>query len=154
MLLTYWTVSSAGALAKDLRPGEAALLHSARLIQFTIAGVDFIPLNELPEGRPLSPARKVPILFRLDPDLVVQLRASGPGYQTRVNALLREAVLGPKTRKARKAAKATKAKPARKASRLKPNAKGKAAAGLEWLRSQRRKAEAAKRRQQRAKARA
>ena len=105
-------------------------------------------------GRPISPARKVPILFRLDPDLVVQLRASGPGYQTRVNALLREAVLGPKTRsKARKAAKATKAKPTRKASGLKPKAKGKAAAGLEWLRSQRRKVEAAKRRQQRAKAR-
>ena len=104
-------------------------------------------------GRPISPARKVPILFRLDPDLVVQLRASGPGYQTRVNALLREAVLGPKTRKATKAAKATKAKPTRKASGLKPKAKGKAAAGLEWLRSQRRKA-VAKRRQQRPKARA
>jgi uncharacterized protein (DUF4415 family) len=44
-------------------------------------------------GRPW-PARKVPIMFRLDPDLVAQLRASGPGYQTRVNALLREAVLG------------------------------------------------------------
>jgi phosphoglycerate dehydrogenase-like enzyme len=50
---------NAGALlthntAKDLRPGEAALLHSARLIQFTIAGVDFIPLNELPEGVPVA----------------------------------------------------------------------------------------------------
>src|ERR1700719_2001344 len=50
---------NAGALlthntAKDLRPGEAALLHSARLIQFTIAGVDFIPLGELPEGVPVA----------------------------------------------------------------------------------------------------
>jgi hypothetical protein len=40
---------NAGALlthntAKDLRSGEAALLHSTRLIQFTIAGVDFIPV--------------------------------------------------------------------------------------------------------------
>jgi class 3 adenylate cyclase len=33
---------------------EAALLHSARLIQFTIAGVDFIPLSELPEGVPVA----------------------------------------------------------------------------------------------------
>src|SRR6516162_495633 len=50
---------NAGALlthntAKDLRSGEAALLHSARLIQFTIAGVDFIPLSELPEGVPVA----------------------------------------------------------------------------------------------------
>src|SRR5215831_8801420 len=50
---------NAGALlthntAKDLRSGEAALLHSARLIQFTIAGVDFIPLGELPEGLPAA----------------------------------------------------------------------------------------------------
>src|SRR6476619_8154673 len=40
--------------AKDLRSGEAALSHSARLIQFTIAGVDFIPLGELPEGVPVA----------------------------------------------------------------------------------------------------
>jgi glycerate dehydrogenase len=40
--------------AKDLRPGEAALLQRARLIQFTIAGVDFIPLGELPEGVPVA----------------------------------------------------------------------------------------------------
>src|SRR3981081_352785 len=50
---------NAGALlthntAKDLRSGEAALLHSTRLIQFTIAGVDFIPLGELPEGVPVA----------------------------------------------------------------------------------------------------
>ena len=50
---------NAGALlthntAKDLRPGEAALLCSARLIQFTIAGVDFIPFSDLPEGVPVA----------------------------------------------------------------------------------------------------
>jgi hypothetical protein len=55
-------------------------------------------------------------------------------------------------RKARKAS--TPRKPARKASRSKPKAKSKAAAGLEWLRSQRRQAEATKRRQHRTKARA
>lgn len=50
---------NAGALlthntAKDLRSGEAALLQSARLIQFTIAGVDFIPLSGLPAGVPVA----------------------------------------------------------------------------------------------------
>ncbi len=35
--------------SKELRSGEAELLDGARLIQFIIAGVDFIPLGELPE---------------------------------------------------------------------------------------------------------
>jgi phosphoglycerate dehydrogenase-like enzyme len=43
---------NAGALltsntSKELRSGEAKLLGGARLIQFMIAGVDFIPLGEL-----------------------------------------------------------------------------------------------------------
>src|SRR5208282_5051637 len=40
--------------SKELRPGEAELLAGARLIQFMIAGVDFIPLSELPEGVPVA----------------------------------------------------------------------------------------------------
>jgi phosphoglycerate dehydrogenase-like enzyme len=40
--------------AKDLRPGEAALLQSARLIQFVIAGVDFVPLSEIPAHVPVA----------------------------------------------------------------------------------------------------
>jgi uncharacterized protein (DUF4415 family) len=72
-------------------------------------------------GRPPSPARKVAIKFRLDPDLVAKLRASGPGYQTRVNAVLREVVFGSTRKAARKArakpATRTKHKPARKRCR-------------------------------------
>jgi phosphoglycerate dehydrogenase-like enzyme len=50
---------STGALltfntSKELRPGEAELLDGARLVQFMIAGVDFIPLGELPEGVPVA----------------------------------------------------------------------------------------------------
>jgi hypothetical protein len=40
--------------SKELRSGEAKLLGGARLIQFMIAGVDFIPLGELPEGVPVA----------------------------------------------------------------------------------------------------
>ena len=40
--------------SKKLRSGEAELLDGARLIQFMIAGVDFIPLGELPEGVPVA----------------------------------------------------------------------------------------------------
>ena len=42
VLLTFNT-------SKELRPGEAKLLAGARLIQFMIGGVDFIPLGELPK---------------------------------------------------------------------------------------------------------
>jgi phosphoglycerate dehydrogenase-like enzyme len=50
---------NAGALltfntSKELRSGEAELLAGARLIQFMIAGVDFIPLGELPKGVPVA----------------------------------------------------------------------------------------------------
>src|SRR5262249_40514165 len=46
VLLTFNT-------SKELRPGEAELLDGARLIQFMIGGVDFIPLGELPKGVPV-----------------------------------------------------------------------------------------------------
>lgn len=36
---------------------------------------------------------KEPITIRLDADLVAQLKAEGPGYQTRINALLRKTML-------------------------------------------------------------
>src|SRR5262249_44522536 len=47
VLLTFNT-------SKELRTGEAALLEGARLIQFMIGGVDFIPLGELPQGVPVA----------------------------------------------------------------------------------------------------
>jgi phosphoglycerate dehydrogenase-like enzyme len=40
--------------AKDLRPGEPELLRGARLIQFMMAGVDFVPLSELPPQVPMA----------------------------------------------------------------------------------------------------
>jgi phosphoglycerate dehydrogenase-like enzyme len=47
VLLTFNT-------SKELRPGEAALLEGAQLIQFMIGGVDFIPLGELPQDVPVA----------------------------------------------------------------------------------------------------
>ena len=37
---------------------------------------------------------KTRVTIRLDADVVARLRADGPGWQTRANAVLREAVLG------------------------------------------------------------
>ena len=48
------TVLLAWNTAKDLRPGEANLLRTARLIQFMTAGIDFIPLGELPSAVPVA----------------------------------------------------------------------------------------------------
>jgi len=42
-------------------------------------------------GLPL-PVRKVQIALRVDADVLARYRASGAGWQTRMNALLREAV--------------------------------------------------------------
>jgi phosphoglycerate dehydrogenase-like enzyme len=44
------TVLLARNTAKELEPGEAALLEGVRLVQFVTAGVDYIPLADLPAG--------------------------------------------------------------------------------------------------------
>ncbi|MFT3906008.1 MAG: BrnA antitoxin family protein [Steroidobacteraceae bacterium] len=41
-------------------------------------------------GRPPKVAPKVAVKLRLDPDVLAVLRATGAGWQTRVNAILRE----------------------------------------------------------------
>jgi uncharacterized protein (DUF4415 family) len=45
-------------------------------------------------GRPPLPMRKAEVKIRLDRDLVDELRASGRGWQTRLNATMREIVFG------------------------------------------------------------
>src|SRR5262249_8967554 len=39
---------------KELRPGEAALLRNARLLQFSAAGVDWVPTRDLPPDLPVA----------------------------------------------------------------------------------------------------
>jgi uncharacterized protein (DUF4415 family) len=41
-------------------------------------------------GRPKAEVTKVPVKLRLDPDVLAVLRATGDGWQTRVNRILRE----------------------------------------------------------------
>ena len=43
-------------------------------------------------GRPGSDASKEQVSIRLDPAVLAALRAHGPGWQTRINALLRTAL--------------------------------------------------------------
>lgn len=62
-------------------------------------------------GRPagsVAATRKEPVTIRLDEDLVQTLRASGEGWQTRVNEVLRNAYLGDASPTARAADRAGK----------------------------------------------
>lgn len=43
-------------------------------------------------GRPTQAVTKTAVKLRLDPDVVAAFKAQGRGWQTRINALLREAV--------------------------------------------------------------
>jgi uncharacterized protein (DUF4415 family) len=43
-------------------------------------------------GRPKSAVTKEQINVRLDPDVLARLREAGPGWQSRINAILRKAL--------------------------------------------------------------
>ena len=49
------------------------------------------PVKRRP-GRPASEVKRPMVSFRLDPDLLAHLRASGKGWQTKLNAALRTLV--------------------------------------------------------------
>ncbi|KAA5602461.1 BrnA antitoxin family protein [Blastochloris sulfoviridis] len=60
------------------------------------------------------PANKVPISIRLDPDVLDFFKAAGPGYQKRINAVLRAYMRAQTSKPARSAgtpARAPKPKP-------------------------------------------
>lgn len=44
-------------------------------------------------GRPKSAAPKRQVTLRLDPDVLERFRATGPGWQTRINEALRKATI-------------------------------------------------------------
>jgi len=71
---------------RQAKRGEYARIHTPEEIMARAAR----------RGRPpgsVSPTTKQAVKLRLDPDLLAALRASGAGWQTRVNAILRKAVL-------------------------------------------------------------
>lgn len=43
-------------------------------------------------GRPPKPDRKTPVSLRLDPDVLAYFRATGDGWQSRINTVLRESM--------------------------------------------------------------
>lgn len=77
----------AKAIEADARralPGLRESLLQAKRGEFVVARG---------RGRPVGSIKadaKVPVKLRLDPDVLAVLRATGKGWQTRVNAILRE----------------------------------------------------------------
>ncbi len=57
---------------------------------YELSDEEFLQLRPL--GRPRLDNPKVSISMRLDADVLAALRATGPGWQTRVNELLRSAM--------------------------------------------------------------
>jgi uncharacterized protein (DUF4415 family) len=60
-------------------------------------GAELLPPEVLalfgkPRDRPKTLAPKVAVKLRLDPDVLAAFKADGPGWQTRINTTLREAV--------------------------------------------------------------
>jgi uncharacterized protein (DUF4415 family) len=71
----------------------------AALVQLRDEDID---TSDIPEARDWSRSEvgkfyrpiKEPVTLRIDVDVLVWLKSEGPGYQTRINALLRSAMTG------------------------------------------------------------
>ena len=69
------------------------------------AAIEAGHLNAVRIGRPKSDNPKQPVNLRLDADVLAHFRATGPGWQSRVNAVLRKAARLPIERVAKNASK-------------------------------------------------
>ncbi|MGI8840696.1 MAG: BrnA antitoxin family protein [Caulobacteraceae bacterium] len=56
------------------------------------AELEAFPRTAARIGRPRLASTKTPVKLRLDPDIVAAFKAEGPGWQTRINAALRDAL--------------------------------------------------------------
>lgn len=84
---------------RNRRPGRT---DWARLDRMKGEDIDFSDIPETDakfwaEARVVFPGRKVPVTLRLDPDIVAWFKRGGPGYQSRINAVLRTFVDARKT---------------------------------------------------------
>jgi uncharacterized protein (DUF4415 family) len=55
-------------------------------------GNQFLGVGRPRGGRPKSESPKEQISLRLDPDVLAKLREGGPGWQSRINGILRQAL--------------------------------------------------------------
>jgi uncharacterized protein (DUF4415 family) len=93
--------SKSGSKRSSRRTDDAPELTAAAIGrgQWAVGGEPVSPAagakafqEAIKRGRPRSAVTRKMLSLRVDPDVLMALRASGRGWQTRVNALLREAV--------------------------------------------------------------
>ena len=78
--------------AEWIDPDDAPELTAAMLARAEVFQGDSFVREAPRRGRPKSAATKQQISVRLDPDVLAALRAAGPGWQSRINDLLRHAL--------------------------------------------------------------
>ena len=97
---------------KNLLDNRLSAASKRRLEKLSRLPEDAIDISDIPElterfwqnavRNPFYRPVKQQLTLRLDADVIAWLRRQGRGYQTRANALLREAMLGDLNRKRRK----------------------------------------------------
>jgi uncharacterized protein (DUF4415 family) len=80
---------------RPLRPGE---LTSKQLANIRDEDIDFSDIPPLDErffrlAKILTPVKKQTMTVRIDTDVYEWLKSQGPGYQTRINAILKAMML-------------------------------------------------------------
>jgi uncharacterized protein (DUF4415 family) len=79
-------ITEAALTDPDARP-----LHEERLARMSPASAaDAADIKRRLRGRPRVRSLKHLVSLRLDPDVVARFRATGPGWQSRINEVLRE----------------------------------------------------------------
>jgi uncharacterized protein (DUF4415 family) len=88
---------------KSMNPGAKSLDPELEaLLRFRDEDIDTSDIPEITDwskavvGKFYRPI-KSPVTLRLDSDVLAWLKRSGPGYQTRINALLRQAMHRPRS---------------------------------------------------------
>jgi uncharacterized protein (DUF4415 family) len=79
-------ITKAARSDPDARPLTDVFFKRKPLSQAQVA--DIAQAFRRARGRPASERKKVPVTIRLDPEIVAALKSEGPGWQTRLNALL------------------------------------------------------------------
>ena len=96
------------AIRSDLKKVDAHVIKpdeyddAPELTDAQIAGAA-VTTGIRPRGRPKSETRKAAISLRVDADVLDAFKSTGEGWQTRMNGILRAAILPASRRKRRRA---------------------------------------------------
>jgi uncharacterized protein (DUF4415 family) len=82
------TITEAALADPDAKPLDEARL--ARMRPMSAADAADLTRRVRGRGRPTLDAPKRLVSLRLDPDVIERFRATGPGWQSRINQVLRE----------------------------------------------------------------